>query len=95
MDIFKDLPIATYLLALSSVFTASAYTWLAAPPTWTKNPMPAILSFALGYGFAPRMFFPPEWPLRKDADHPLSSHGCCHCTQDRESKVRVYSTRGS
>lgn len=56
VDMFKNLPIATYLLILSSAFTACAYAWLAIPPAWTKIPMPAILSFAFGYGFAPHMF---------------------------------------
>ncbi|KAJ3576674.1 hypothetical protein NP233_g285 [Leucocoprinus birnbaumii] len=55
VDYYKNQPIATYLLILSSTLTAAAYAWLAMPPTWTSTPIPAIVSFALGYGFSPLM----------------------------------------
>ena len=32
------------------------YAWLAAPPQWTKSPLPGIISFAGGVGFSPRKF---------------------------------------
>ncbi|KAH9944398.1 MFS general substrate transporter [Epithele typhae] len=41
------------LLLVSGVLTSACYAWLAAPPKWTRTPIPAVLSFALGHGFAP------------------------------------------
>lgn len=32
------------------------YAWLAAPPSWTRSPLPGIISFAGGVGFSPRKF---------------------------------------
>lgn len=32
------------------------YAWLAAPPQWTRSPLPGIISFAGGVGFSPCEF---------------------------------------
>ncbi|CDO71549.1 hypothetical protein BN946_scf184911.g19 [Trametes cinnabarina] len=41
------------LFLLSACLTLACYVWLALPPEWTKTPIPAIISFALGHGFSP------------------------------------------
>lgn len=41
------------LLMISACLTLLCYCWLASPPEWTKTPVPAIVSFASGHGFAP------------------------------------------
>lgn len=33
-----------------------AYFWFALSPSWTKTPVPGIVSFAIGHGFSPCMF---------------------------------------
>ncbi|ESK88905.1 oxalate:formate antiporter [Moniliophthora roreri MCA 2997] len=53
VDRYKHRPIVIQLLLLSSTLTGLAYVWLAVPTQWTGSPIPAILSFMLGYGFAP------------------------------------------
>lgn len=53
VDRFKHRPIVIQLLALSSVLTLTAYTWLAFPAKITRSPVPAIFTFAIGQGFAP------------------------------------------
>lgn len=42
------------LFLTSAILTLLCYIWLALPPTWTKTPIPAIISFAMGHGFSPR-----------------------------------------
>ncbi|KAI0732375.1 MFS general substrate transporter [Fomitopsis betulina] len=41
------------LFTASSLLTLLCYAWLALPPSWTKSPMLAIVSFASGHGFSP------------------------------------------
>lgn len=53
VDRFKHRPIVIQLLALSSLLTLTAYTWLAFPAKITRSPVPAIFTFAIGQGFAP------------------------------------------
>ncbi|KXN89999.1 Major facilitator superfamily domain-containing protein 1 [Leucoagaricus sp. SymC.cos] len=53
VDRHNNKPIATNLLMLSSLLTGFTYTWLVIAPVWTSTPTPGIISFALGYGFAP------------------------------------------
>ncbi|KAK7058937.1 hypothetical protein VNI00_001561 [Paramarasmius palmivorus] len=53
VDRYKHRPIVVQLLLLSSTLTGLAYIWLALPTQWTGTPIPAILSFAFGHGFAP------------------------------------------
>ncbi|KAJ7788473.1 major facilitator superfamily domain-containing protein [Mycena olivaceomarginata] len=53
VDRFKRKPIVVLLLVLSSLFTLSAYSWLALPPSWTHTAKPAIAAFGFGHGFSP------------------------------------------
>lgn len=53
IDHRKHHPIILQLLFLSSVLTMSAYLWFVLNPTWTKTPVPGIISFAMGHGFSP------------------------------------------
>ncbi|KZT74645.1 MFS general substrate transporter [Daedalea quercina L-15889] len=41
------------LFTASSCLTMLCYAWLALPPSWTKSPILAIVSFASGHGFSP------------------------------------------
>ncbi|KAF8843939.1 MFS general substrate transporter [Paxillus ammoniavirescens] len=41
------------MFMLSSLLTMLCYAWLAAPPQWTRSPLPGIISFASGVGFSP------------------------------------------
>ncbi|KAG9314383.1 major facilitator superfamily domain-containing protein [Chiua virens] len=41
------------MFMLSSLLTMLCYVWLAAPPEWTRSPLPGIISFAGGVGFSP------------------------------------------
>ncbi|KIK92972.1 hypothetical protein PAXRUDRAFT_829460 [Paxillus rubicundulus Ve08.2h10] len=41
------------MFMLSSLLTVLCYVWLAAPPQWTRSPLPGIFSFASGVGFSP------------------------------------------
>ncbi|EEB87629.1 hypothetical protein MPER_14963, partial [Moniliophthora perniciosa FA553] len=52
-DRYKHRPIVVQLLLLSSTLTGLAYIWLAIPTQWTGSPIPAILLFMFGHGFAP------------------------------------------
>lgn len=56
VDRRKRTPVAIQLPFLSSSLTTFAYIWFSLSPTWTKTPVPAILSFAFGHGFSPREF---------------------------------------
>ncbi|KAG8810684.1 hypothetical protein FRC17_002834 [Serendipita sp. 399] len=40
------------LFTLSALLTLICYGWLVLPPSWTKTPMPAMLSFSGGHGFS-------------------------------------------
>jgi hypothetical protein len=40
------------LLTIASCLTLFCYAWLAAPAEWTQTPVPALLSFGIGHGFA-------------------------------------------
>lgn len=44
------------LFLTSSILTMICYFWLVLPPSTTKTPLPAIISFASGHGFSPRKF---------------------------------------
>ncbi len=54
IDRVKKRNLPMMLLLLSGILTLACYLWLATPPRLTKTPLPAIFSFALGHGFAPR-----------------------------------------
>jgi len=43
-------------MMLSSFLTTLAYAWFALPSGWTKSPIPAITSFAIGQGYAPLLY---------------------------------------
>ncbi|KAH6917358.1 major facilitator superfamily domain-containing protein [Coprinopsis sp. MPI-PUGE-AT-0042] len=53
VDSMKQRNIILRLLCLSSVLTASAFAWLALPPSTTKDALPGIFSYAFGHGFSP------------------------------------------
>ncbi|KAF9481407.1 MFS general substrate transporter [Pholiota conissans] len=53
VDYKKHRPIVIQLMLLSSSLTMFAYIWFALSPAWTKTPVPAIFSFAVGHGFSP------------------------------------------
>ncbi|KDR85015.1 hypothetical protein GALMADRAFT_53593 [Galerina marginata CBS 339.88] len=53
IDRRKHTPIVIQLLLLSSTLTMLAYAWFALSPSWTKTPVPGIVSFAIGHGFSP------------------------------------------
>ncbi|KAI0695601.1 major facilitator superfamily domain-containing protein [Cytidiella melzeri] len=53
VDALKKHGIVMRLFTLSSCLTLLCYAWLALPPHATASPMPAIISFASGHGFAP------------------------------------------
>ncbi|KAG8759577.1 hypothetical protein FRC14_005606 [Serendipita sp. 396] len=40
------------LFTLSALLTLICYGWVVVPPSWTKTPMPAMLSFSGGHGFS-------------------------------------------
>ncbi|KAH9849777.1 MFS general substrate transporter [Lenzites betulinus] len=53
VDRVKKRNIVMKLFLLSAILTLNCYIWLALPPSWTKSPMPALISFASGHGFSP------------------------------------------
>lgn len=53
VDRVKKRNIVMKLFLLSAILTLGCYVWLALPPSWTKSPMPALISFASGHGFSP------------------------------------------
>lgn len=53
VDRVKGRGFVMQLFTASAVLTLLCYAWLALPPSVTKTPMPAIISFAMGHGFAP------------------------------------------
>ncbi|KAF8870914.1 major facilitator superfamily domain-containing protein [Gymnopilus junonius] len=52
-DTIKKRSIVHKLLLLSSLLTMLCYAWLALPPSLTRSPLPAMISFGLGIGFSP------------------------------------------
>ncbi|CAL1695887.1 unnamed protein product [Somion occarium] len=53
VDMLKHRGIVLRLFTMSSLLTLLCYVWLAFPPDLTTTPMPAVVSFAAGHGFAP------------------------------------------
>ncbi|KAF9015224.1 major facilitator superfamily domain-containing protein [Cyathus striatus] len=53
VDTLKHRPIVIQLMLLSSSLTMLAYTWFVLPAQWTVSPIPGIIAFATGHGFAP------------------------------------------
>ncbi|KAI0639383.1 MFS general substrate transporter [Trametes polyzona] len=53
VDRVKKRNIVMKLFLLSAILTLACYIWLALPPSFTKTPIPAIISFASGHGFSP------------------------------------------
>ncbi|KAF8168076.1 major facilitator superfamily domain-containing protein [Crassisporium funariophilum] len=53
VDHSKHRHIVILLLLISSTLTMLAYFWFALPASFTKTPVPAIISFAVGHGFSP------------------------------------------
>ena len=51
----KHRAILHQLFIVSSTLTLLCYSWLVLPPSFTQTPGPAIVFYALGQGFAPRM----------------------------------------
>ncbi|KAI0078898.1 MFS general substrate transporter [Panus rudis PR-1116 ss-1] len=53
VDTVKQRNIVLRLLTVSSVMTLLCYMWLAFPPDFTTTPIPGVVSYAFGQGFAP------------------------------------------
>lgn len=53
IDRMKKGPILHVLFVLSSLLTILCYFWLVLPPSLARTPIPAIVLYALGQGFAP------------------------------------------
>jgi len=51
-DRLKTATVVHKLFMLSAFLTLSCYFWLALPPSFTRSPTPALVSFGCGHGFA-------------------------------------------
>ncbi|KAF8973948.1 major facilitator superfamily domain-containing protein [Flammula alnicola] len=82
VDFGKHRPIVIQLLLLSSSLTMFAYVWFALSPSWTKTPVPAIISFAIGHGFSPLLLvvLVPKIVPSKYISTALGAHKCMEQT---------------
>ncbi|TDL28447.1 MFS general substrate transporter [Rickenella mellea] len=53
IDRLKRGPTLHMMFVVSSILTFFCYAWLSLPPNTTHTPIPAIISYAVGQGFAP------------------------------------------
>jgi len=53
VDRVKRGSIVVQLMTVASILTLLCYFWMVLPPTLTRTPWPAIVSFGTGMGFAP------------------------------------------
>ncbi|GJE86095.1 MFS general substrate transporter [Phanerochaete sordida] len=76
VDCMRKRGIVLRLFMLSSLLTMACYFWLVLPPSVTKNPLPAIGSFATGHGFSPLLLvvLVPEIVASKYVSTTLGAH---------------------
>lgn len=91
VDRVKQRHFVMRLFLLSGVLTLGCYLWLASPPTVTKTPIPAIVSFATGHGFSPCKHLHATYDTKQTQIRDSTARR--DCPSNRTAKICIDDTR--